>query len=375
MRSLLALVLAASTSCAGTCSALDNGALGSSSALGAGSLGTTAVSATCTPPTISYANGDAVVGAAFTLNATTTGATSFALTSGTLPGGLSLNTSTGAITGTPTTVETQTGLVVTATAAAGCTTASAAFQIDVTCGEPDTTNLRGWLDGRDLASAGAISNIENSGSLGGTFEQSTSSAKPTAVLDCVNGYPCASFDGTDFLTSDLAASSWTFAHDGVDESHVYVLYIVDGSEPDTAQTFATTNNAASANVGFWYWYDDRSASSQDDANRWWVTNGGGVTAVLASTGANDAVSGTWHTGQASYDNGRTGDDAVVYVDGVQQGSAETTNAPSGSAPGATLHIGATATPSQALTGDIAQLLIYEGAHTAPTEWLDCIGGL
>lgn len=64
--------------------------------------------------------------AAFDTGAYFTGATSYALT-GTLPAGLSFNTGTGVISGTPTAVETATGLYVTATNADGSTDSGTFF--------------------------------------------------------------------------------------------------------------------------------------------------------------------------------------------------------------------------------------------------------
>jgi hypothetical protein len=55
----------------------------------------------------------------------------YSLQAGTLPAGLSLNTSTGAISGTPTTVETKTGIVIRATDANSATADSNSFSITI----------------------------------------------------------------------------------------------------------------------------------------------------------------------------------------------------------------------------------------------------
>jgi len=59
------------------------------------------------------------------------GTTTFAVTSGTLPAGLNLNTNSGVISGTPTNVETNT-FTVTATDANGCT-GSSSYTVTITC--------------------------------------------------------------------------------------------------------------------------------------------------------------------------------------------------------------------------------------------------
>ncbi len=76
----------------------------------------------------------ATVGVAYSFTPTTSGGTApytYAITGGSLPAGLSLNTSTGAITGTPTTAQTQTGIVLKVTDNVGATASLAAFTITV----------------------------------------------------------------------------------------------------------------------------------------------------------------------------------------------------------------------------------------------------
>lgn len=100
---------------------------------------TTAESAGVTiaaPLSLSGAPGSALVGAAYTFTPTTAGghpAYSYALT-GTLPDGLSFSTSTGAITGTPTSSGTASGLNITVTDADGLTAALGTFSITVSVG-------------------------------------------------------------------------------------------------------------------------------------------------------------------------------------------------------------------------------------------------
>ena len=81
------------------------------------------------------ANYDGVVGTAYTLNVVVTGNTS-PLTysvSPALPAGLSLNATTGVISGTPTTASTTTNYIVTASQNAGACSAIATYPIAITC--------------------------------------------------------------------------------------------------------------------------------------------------------------------------------------------------------------------------------------------------
>lgn len=86
------------------------------------------------------------VGTAYSGSVTASGGTApytYALTAGTLPVGLSLNASTGAITGTPTTATTTGGLVFRVTDAAGATASTSAQSITVAAAALDTRP--GWF--------------------------------------------------------------------------------------------------------------------------------------------------------------------------------------------------------------------------------------
>ena len=78
-----------------------------------------------------------------------TGPYSYAIHAGALPAGLSLNASTGAVTGTPTTVQTQSGIVIRATDAVAATADLASFSIAVAAppltisGSPVTSGTQG----------------------------------------------------------------------------------------------------------------------------------------------------------------------------------------------------------------------------------------
>ena len=104
------------------------------------------------PPTLSYATPQSwTYGAAIsTLSPTTTGATSFAVQSGALPTGVSLNTSTGAITGTPTAWAASGSVTIRATGAGG--TADSTINWTMVWAAGSVANLVGWYDGSDLSS-------------------------------------------------------------------------------------------------------------------------------------------------------------------------------------------------------------------------------
>ncbi|MCM2468426.1 putative Ig domain-containing protein [Agrobacterium vitis] len=112
---------------------------------GAASAATTSVTPTAPTFTFSPASGAltaATVGTAYTETVTASGGTSpytYAVTSGTLPAGMSLNTSTGAISGTPTTAA-NTSFTITATDA-NSATGSASYSLAVAADLPGAPTI------------------------------------------------------------------------------------------------------------------------------------------------------------------------------------------------------------------------------------------
>ncbi|SHF67860.1 hypothetical protein SAMN05444339_11049 [Loktanella atrilutea] len=89
------------------------------------------------------------VGAAYSFTPSVTGGRSpytFALTAGTLPGGTTFNATTGAITGTPTTAQTRTGISIRVTDASGATATLSGLSITVAAAQVAPTATGGLAD-------------------------------------------------------------------------------------------------------------------------------------------------------------------------------------------------------------------------------------
>lgn len=102
----------------------------SSQGIGIDDVSITAITPPSNPPVVTASTFAGTVGAAFNQSISATNIpTSYGLQSGTLPTGLSLNTVTGAITGTPTTAGDGTSVTINATNAAGTGSATITFNI------------------------------------------------------------------------------------------------------------------------------------------------------------------------------------------------------------------------------------------------------
>jgi hypothetical protein len=151
---------------------------------------------------ISDAPGSGVVGTAYSYSPTVSGGhtpRTYALT-GTLPAGLSFNTSTGAITGTPISSATASGLDITVTDADGLTDSLGAFSITIGAAlvaahyDSFTGALDTQLHGRALTQGGlswtvvnGSTAVTNNARLDGTGELYVSSAAANALM-CSAGY-------------------------------------------------------------------------------------------------------------------------------------------------------------------------------------------
>lgn len=255
------------------------------------------------------------------------------------------------------------------------------------CGEPSITDLAVWLDGRDIDGGNNLTLTD-----GATFQtwfnkgsvftddptQATVGSRPTFIASCVNGQACARFDGGDFLRG-VTASNYTFLSNG-NAVTMYVVWRTTSANPNSRMNIISTGGISAATRGIDFHYDDRAASSKNDRHRN-LTSNGAAFIIDAETADNAAPAATWiMSGLYQQDNG-SGDDAIVYVNNVSVDTAVASGAFSATAPANAMAVGRTsASAADFLTGDIAQVLIYQAAHdstarAAVTTWVDCVYGV
>ena len=159
-----------------------------------------------TAPVVTAASPTGTVGASFTYNISATGSpTSYAIFSGTLPAGLSLNTTSGAITGTPTTAGAS-SVDVTATNGVGTSTpATLSFTIN-----PGSQTITGLAANNIRTYGDAPYNLTVTG--GGSGNPVTFSSSPAGVVTIVgNQFTIVGAGSTTITASQAGNTNWNAA--------------------------------------------------------------------------------------------------------------------------------------------------------------------
>lgn len=197
----------------------------------------------------------------------------------------------------------------------------------------------------------------NQGTLGGSFTQGTASAQPTfGASSGPNSRAVLTFDGGDYLASDLAASNWSFLH-----SQNFTLYVVFRSTTNSTSAFGSllaTYDGTVTNHGLIVGWDNRSSISRDDALG--ASIGRGAASYLYSTASANGASpfNTWQLAELVQQHGSSGSDLIATINGTSVLGVEPSGTPSSSSPTGTLHIGSLTGGIAPLTGGIAELFAF-----------------
>lgn len=227
---------------------------------------------------------------------------------------------------------------------------------------PDAANLRGYMEGDNLDGANnstlinglPVASVVNLGTLGGTFDQLAALNMPLFSTTAGPGgtKPALTFDGSDWLVSSLAASSWAFLHDGTGAT----IYSVVRTNASAVGNIVATGTGSGIVRGILHRYNAAFAPlffMSDGAVAQLFLTGGAVT-----TGQFSLLTSTFATADTP--------DGSLFVNGV---SVATGNAGgvSALAPAATLTLGATIAGANGLVGSMRRIMIYAGAHSAAQQ--------
>lgn len=243
-----------------------------------------------------------------------------------------------------------------------------------TCGDPPSTALAVWLDGRSidgadnatLANLDPITTWTDLGSIGDDPTQGgASTLKPTFIASCVNGLACARFDGGDFLRA-TTASNYTFLHNGTGAT----IYSVVKTSASALGHIAATATGSSTVRGVGHRYNTTFRAN-------FFMSDGVALRVSATSAINAFVADTFNVMTSRLVN--ESPPARVFLNGTQVDSGGTATF-SPDPPVVALTIGANSASASQLTGDVAQILIYADAHDDTErgeveDWIDCVYGV
>lgn len=202
-----------------------------------------------------------------------------------------------------------------------------------------------------------VASWANQGTLGGSFTQGTAASQPTfSATGGPNSKAGLSFDGGDWLTSDLAASAWAFLHSA--NSTVFVVWKTTSANPNAYFGVLSTASSGTPDRGFALFYDDRSGLSRNDRLIANINNGGANVASLL-TGNNAFPAATWGVAESVFAYQDAGSDLIALVNGTSVGTSESAAATSASAPQGPLELGRLVSDTGSrLIGSITEVIAF-----------------
>lgn len=156
---------------------------------------------------------------------------------------------------------------------------------------PDVLRPALWLDANDestITIATGVSEWRDKSGNQRNVTQATGATQPTQTLGGLNGKSVLSFNGSQYLTSPAATSTWNFLHNTNGSTVIAVWKAGNVANPNAAYGLMGTNAVASANVGYALLYDDRLSSSRNDRAISTIERGVGGTSTVSNVSLDNA---------------------------------------------------------------------------------------
>ena len=160
------------------------------------------------------------------------------------------------------------------------------------------SSLALWLDADDSSTItlneSTVSQWRDKSENGRHASQPNKASQPTYSLTGLNGRPVLTFDGVNDFMAAGTNSTWNFLHNG-QESAAFVVARAGntGENPNTAYTFLSNGGSATADVGLWWSYEDRTIIS-NNAFRILLSCGVSGSAAAAMTVNDQITPGAWN---------------------------------------------------------------------------------
>ena len=228
-----------------------------------------------------------------------------------------------------------------------------------------------WLDAADLSTISTgtgVSELRDKSGNGRHVTQGTGGTQPTLTPGGLNGRNVLSFNGSQWLTSPAAVSTWNFLHNTNGSSVFAVWKSGNISDPNAAYGLLGTSAVATANIGYALITDDRVASSRNEKVIAQIVRGASGVATLGNLSADQAHPPNVPTilsHIADPNNGTAANRSFLRANKTLTQANVDTNAPSASNASFALQIGACGNNASPLTGYIAEIVVL--ASLASTQ--------
>lgn len=204
----------------------------------------------------------------------------------------------------------------------------------------------------------------------------TRTGNPTVVN--LNGLHVIEFNGSTDYYQGNTTSPWAFMHE-TECTIFWVGQVGLTADPNLLAGVISTGSAASADLGYGLWYEDRSSISNNDALRIFITQGSGnnrvVSDITASREQNVWTANTYTYVRVVTDPSfpTVADRADYWIDGIARNFVNSENRFAGSGnPVNPLTIMAMGNGTFLCPGRVAEVIIYNRKLTAQ-EVLDVEG--
>lgn len=217
-----------------------------------------------------------------------------------------------------------------------------------------------WLDAADLSTisiaTGASEWRDKSGN-NRHVTQATGAAQPTLLPSGLNGRNVLSFNGSQWLASPAAISTWNFLHNNSGSSVFAVWKAGNISDPNAQYALMGTNRATSG-VGYYLSYDDRASVPRNNAAQVTI-QAGGVLSVnnLTADNAHPANTPVILSHISDPGNATAANRSLLRVNGTPIQNNTSTFATSASNASFALQIGAGGNNTTPMVGYVAEIVV------------------
>jgi hypothetical protein len=230
-----------------------------------------------------------------------------------------------------------------------------------------------WLDANDestITIATGVSEWRDKSGNQRNVTQATGATQPTQTLRGLNGKSVLSFNGSQYLTSPAAVSTWNFLHNTNGSSVFAVWKAGNVSDPNAVYSLIGNNAGVSGNIGFYIIYDDRVSSLRNDRVLTQISRGvGGQSAVqnITADGAHPANTPTIISQVADPNNGTAANRSFLRINRTLIQNNTDLFAPVATNASFALQIGACGNNIIPLVGYIAEVIIIPSIASNSTR--------